>query len=222
MRHLTETDDHQMGGEISTCSHSNASDLNGDADITRQEFHSLLNELRFVARVIDIHQKNHSRLIDIDSPNAPSGSLESDDEWQTLVTRNLPNWLFWITDILIMQAKLVARGCPMPRTQLAALLQDRFLRQASRDLLLKGSRNKFWTAHILRIAIDRALPGMRAPGAITLANLARRINADSQDVSDTAGKALSGKHLQKLLKKHDIDWIEIKRSHKKRLLTRMW
>ena len=221
MRHLSETDSYQMGGEISTC-HSTSSELNDNADLTRQEFQNLLNELRFVARVIDIHLKNQSRLVDIDSPNRPRGSLESDDEWQTLVTRNLPNWLFWITDILMMQARLVARGCPMPRTQLAALLQDRLLRQASRELLLKESRNKVWTAHIVRTAIDRALPGMRAPGAITLANLAKRINADSQDVSDTAGKTLSGKHLQKLLKKHGIDWIEIKRSHKKRLLTRMW
>ena len=97
----------------------------------------MLNGLRFVARVIGIHLKNQSRLVDVDSPNRPSGSLESDDEWQTLVTSNLPNWLFWITDILMMQAKLVARGRPMSRTQLAALLQDRLLRQGSRDLLLK-------------------------------------------------------------------------------------
>jgi hypothetical protein len=84
------------------------------------------------------------------------------------------------------------------------------------------TRLLLWSAYALKHAINTVLPEIKTSGAVTLANLARRINANSKDILVAGTRArLSGKHLQKLLKKHHINWIEIKKSYKKRLLAQM-
>jgi hypothetical protein len=142
-----------------------------------------------------------------------------DSEWQAFVKDRLADWLYGITEILTMQAKLVASGDPMSRAELASLFDDKFLGSQSKDVCLKDGRNEVWTAHTLREAINRVLPEIKTVGAVTLANLAKRINARSPEILLLQLKTrLTGKHLQKLLKKHSIDWIGLKKAYKQHLV----
>src|SRR5260370_10782381 len=143
-----------------------------------------------------------------------------DSQWQVFVEKYLADWLYSITDILLMQAKFVSRGHPMSRAELAALLKDAFLGCESKDLQLKDGRNEVWSAYTLRSAINRVLPEIRTSGAVTLTNLAKRINLRSREILARRMKTrLSGKHLQKLLKMHDIDWGGIKKAYNQRLFA---
>lgn len=140
------------------------------------------------------------------------------NEWQELVRTNLPHWLFWLTYTLTAHAKLAAEGRPMSRAELAELLNDRLLRHAGKGLPFKAHQRIIWTPSVLRIAVHNALKDINTPGAVTLENLARRITFQARNSSSlNLMKPLSGKHLQKLLKEHDIEWIEIKKSYKERL-----
>jgi hypothetical protein len=114
------------------------------------------------------------------------------------VKHTLPDWLFWITEILITQAKLVAQHRPMYRAQLRHMIDYRLLGQANKELRLKCGPNSLWTRHTLRRAINRALPDITAPGAVTLANLAKKINQRSNELFGGRDITLKGKHLQKL------------------------
>lgn len=132
----------------------------------------------------------------------------------------LADWLYGITEILTMQAKLVACGDPMSRAELASLFDDQFLGSQSKDVCLKDGRNEVWTASTLRKAINRVLPEIKTIGAVTLSNLAKRINARSRDILFLRLKTrLTGKHLQKLLRKHGIDWIGLKKAYKRHLVA---
>ena len=176
-----------------------------DSEFIENEFYKLLCESGFVARVIEIQLTPD----DCDSP-----------AWQNIVERNLPHWLFCVTEILTMQAKLAGQDRPMSRAQLAELLKERLIRQASDGLSLKPSRKRIWTMRVLRAVVNEALKDINTPGAVTLDNLAKRITWRSRKLLQMdLKKPLSGKHLQKLLRQHDIDWIKIKRSYKDRLLT---
>jgi|GEM_PF-2348499 len=195
---------------------------NSDTEFVRNEFHKLLEESKFVTQVIDIHRRDQFRLI-TDGPcesHIDGASNGNSAEWQMLVAQNLPAWLFWVTDILTTQAKLIAQNRPMSRAQLRALMNDRLLRQTSSELRLKTGRSSLWTAELLRRAINHALRDITTPGAVTLGTVARRINIRSKELLTGLSTPLTGKHLQKLLKQHNIDWLEIKRSYKHRLIVR--
>jgi hypothetical protein len=106
----------------------------------------------------------------------------------------------------------------MSHAELTALINDAFLNGASKALRLKDARNEIWSAATLKSAINKALTEIKTTGAVTLTNLAKRINAHSREILFGRTKTrLSGKHLQKLFKKHDIDWIGIKKAYKQRL-----
>ena len=213
------------GGHAQTCrsyrSFLNSDNLNGNTDFWESEFSKLLEESRFVAGVIEIYKNDDSRsFAEITSgTNSPPPHLDHNGhEWQELVRTNLPHWLFWLTYILTAHAKLAAEDRPMSRAELAELLNDRLFRQAGNDLRFKAHRRIIWTPEVLRIAVHNALKDMNTPGAVTLENLARRITFHSRNSSSlNLMTPLSGKHLQKLLKEHDIKWIEIKKSYKERL-----
>jgi len=196
--------------------------LNGNSGFTKAEFYKLLEKSRFVSSVIDIHIRDRTRLDQYSEPSNSTGDILNieDSQWQVFVEKYLADWLYSITDILLMQAKFVSRGRPMSRAELAALLHDRFLGWESKDLQLKDGRNEVWSAYTLRSAINRVLPEIKTSGAVTLTNLAKRINLRSREILFRKMKTrLSGKHLQKLLKKHDIDWTRIKKAYKQRLLA---
>lgn len=195
--------------------------LNGNSGFTRAEFYKLLERSRFVSRVIDIHVRDNTRLDQYREPGDESTRkvLEIDDtQWHNLVKTNLADWLYGIADIFIMQAKFASRGYAMSRVELASLLHDRFLGWKSKGLQLKDGRNEVWTAYTLRYAINEVLPEIKTSGAVTLVNVTKKINARSNQILYGRNRRpLSGKHLQKLLKKHHIDWARIKKSYQKRL-----
>jgi hypothetical protein len=197
--------------------------LNGNTGFAMAEFYRLLEDSQFVAKVIEIYCSDRTTLERHREPGDSSATIvkiQEDSQWKSLVKKHLADWLFRVTDILTMQAKFASRGYPMSRAQLAALFDDAFLIDASEDLLLKDGRNEVWSAYALKRAINTVLPEIKTSGAVTLANLARRINAKSKEIIVGGMRArLSGKHLQKLLKKHDIDWTGIKESYKKGLLA---
>jgi hypothetical protein len=204
----------------------NSADLDGDTGFLEDEFYRLLEESRFVAGVIEIHINNERRTFTENTPGTDShhhAEHHRGREWQELVRTNLPYWLFWLTHILTVQAKLAAEDRAMSRRQLVQLLNDRLFRQAGNELGLKGRRKRIWTPDILRNAVHCGLKDINTPGAVTLENLARRITARSKNLLPIAlNRPLSGKHLQKLLQQNDIDWLEIKRLYKDRIVTRFW
>src|SRR5215831_2724356 len=180
--------------------------LNGDADLIKTEFYRLLKESEFVARVIAIHRNNSKR--------TPVG-------WQNIVEENLPAWLFCLTDILTTQAALAAEERPMSRGQLAAQINDRLLREATVELRLKPYRKRIWTAAVLRITVYEALKYIDRPATVTLENVAKMMNRHfASSLPADVKRPLSTKHLQKLLRQNGIDWLELKRRYKERLLTR--
>jgi hypothetical protein len=130
-------------------------------DQIQDKFYELLNESRFVERVIEIHLSNESSLFtDHSSSTAPrehhpKGSNGAD--WRELVEQHLPHWLFWLTHILTTQAKLAAEDRPMSRARLLQLLNDRLFREAGDELRLKAHRKRIWTAAVLRSAVHSAL-----------------------------------------------------------------
>ena len=204
----------------------------GSSGFIYDEFYELLEQSRFVSRVIDIHTREKAwreeciRIRDGSNELIPEHtdsewrSFVDDSEWQAFVKDRLADWLFGITEILTMQAKFVARGNPMCRAEFAALIDDQFLGRKSKDICLKDGRNEVWSALTLREAIHRVLPEIKTVGAVTLSNLAKRINAHSREILFRRLKTrLTGKHLQKLLKKHGIDWIGLKKAYKQHLLT---
>jgi hypothetical protein len=206
--------------------------LEGSSGFIYDEFYALLEKSRFVSRVIDIHTREkawreeciRNRYDSHELVPEPADSewrrFVDDSEWQAFVKDRLADWLFGITEILTMQAKFVARGDPLSRAELASLIQDQFLGWKNKDVCLKDGRNEVWSALTLREAINLVLPEIKTVGAVTLSNLAKRINAHSREILFRRLKTrLTGKHLQKLLKKHGIDWIGLKKAYKQHLHT---
>ena len=207
--------------------------LEGDSGFIYDEFYELLEKSRFVSRVIDIHTREKAWREECIRTRYGSNELipehtdsewrrfVDDSEWQAFVKDRLADWLYAITEILTMQAKLVASGDPMSRAELASLFDDKFLGSESKDVCLKDGRNEVWTAHTLRDVINRVLPEIKTVGAVTLSNLAKRINARSPELLLLQLKTrLTAKHLQKLLKKHGIDWIGLKKAYKQHLIAK--
>ena len=200
--------------------------LNGNTGFAMAEFYRLLTESQFVAKVIEIYCSDKATLERHREPEDSTATIikiQVDSQWKSLVKKHLADWLFRITDILTMQAKFASRGYPMSHAQLAALIADAFLMEAAEDLQLRDGRNEIWNAYSLKSAINSVLPEIKTSGAVTLTNVAKKITARSKEILDCRSKTpLSGKHLQKLLKVHSIDWMAIKRSYKKRLAAQRW
>ncbi|HCX30783.1 MAG TPA: hypothetical protein DHU55_13615 [Blastocatellia bacterium] len=197
--------------------------LNGNSGFTKAGFYELLEKSAFVSHVIDIHREDANRVLEY-SQQFESPDLVSQAPvlrlFEAFVEKHLPDWLYGITDILTLQAKFAAKGTPMSRAELTALIDDAFLDSELDDLPLKDGRNEIWDAYTLKAALNHVLPEIKTIGALTLTNVAKRINAGSnQLLPGRMKKPLSGKHLQKLLKKHNIDWVKIKKSYKKRLIA---
>lgn len=197
--------------------------LNGNSGIFRDEFYALLETTQLVSKVIDIQERDLAeakRRRTENDPSEPLLQLYEDPKWKVFTEKHLADWLYNITDILIMQARFTSRGYPMSHAELAALITDAFLNGKTKDLELKDGRNEIWNAHTLKSAVNIALPEIKTTGAVTLSNLAKKINAHSREILFGRTKTrLSGKHLQKLFTEHDIDWIQIKKLYKQRLVA---
>ena len=108
---------------------------------------------------------------------------------------------------------LVEENRQMSRAQLATVLNDRLFRQTKDDLLFRAHKKRLWTQALLRNTVHEALKDISLPRRGTLENVAMSINLRSRRVSSPIKLVtpLSGKHLQKLLRRNNINWIEIKR-----------
>lgn len=197
--------------------------LNGSTGFFRDEFYALLETTHFVAKVIDIKERDlaeSKRCRRERDSSEPLLELYEDPKWKFLTEKLLADWLYKIADILIMHTTFTSRGLPMSHAELTALIQDAFLGWKSKDLDLKDGRNEVWNAYDLKLAVNLALPEIKTIGAVTLTNLAKRINAHSKHILFGRTKTLlSGKHLQKLFAQHDIDWPHIKKLYKQRLVA---
>jgi len=197
--------------------------INGNSGFFRDEFYALLETTQLVSKVIDIQERDLAeakRCRTEYDPSEPLLELYEDLRWKGFTEKHLADWLYNITDILIMQASFTSRGHPMSHAELAALINDAFLNGKTKDLELRDGRNQIWNAHTLKSAVNIALPEIKTTGAVTLSNLAKKINAHSMRLLfGRTKKRLSGKHLQKLFTEHDIDWIQIKKLYKQRLVA---
>jgi hypothetical protein len=191
--------------------------------LLQEEFCRLLDKSGFVEEIIDFYIYKERQLL------TGNGSVTdwphyreygTTGEWKELVRTRLPDWLFWLTYILTAQAKLVEENRQISRGKLADLIKSRlFLR--NRDDRLCGARKKrFWTPALLRHVVNEALKDINTPGRVNLENLATNINFRTSKPSSPIKlfKPLSAKHLQKLLRQNDINWIKIKRRYVERLI----
>jgi hypothetical protein len=198
--------------------------LNGNSGFVKAGFYELLEKSAFVSHVIDLHRNDANRSLEYGQQLFALPELVSQAPdvplFEAFVERHLPDWLFKITDILTLQARFAAKGSPMSRAELTALVDDAFLDHELDDLSLKDGRNEIWDAYTLKSALNHVLPEIRTTGTLTLTNVAKKINARSnQLLPGRMKRPLSGKHLQKLLKTHHIDWAKIREVCKERLLA---
>jgi hypothetical protein len=181
-----------------------------DTSFLQQEFCRLLQKSGFVEEVIDFYVDKERRLLTENASGTDSthhSERLNTGEWEQLVRTRLPDWLFWLIYILIAQAKLVEEKREMSRAQLATVLNDSLFRQTKDDLLFRAHKKKLWTQALLRDIVDEALKDISLPGRVTLENVAMSINLRSRRVSSPIKLVtpLSGKHLQKLLRRNNIN-----------------
>jgi hypothetical protein len=157
--------------------------------------------------------------------NQKYGSKRSSTEFEENFQRQeeflrkyLPNWLFQLTDTLAVEALIAASGEPMLKSQADDLYKFIFIDRGPGDPPLKDARNEIWNLRTLRWAIEDALPKIKTIASVTLDTLAKKINTlPKRGWLKKKRKPLTGKHLQKLLKEHNIDWKKIKKDYIKQL-----
>jgi hypothetical protein len=188
----------------------------------QQAFHTLLTDTDFVSKVIDIYRRDELRKYEfLQRTGLPSSVTEIEESLQReaeFLRKYLPNWLYQAIDTLAVEALFAATGEPMLKSRASDLYNFIFVERPPGAPPLKDGRNEVWNSRTLKWAINHALPQIKVPGNVTLAALARKINGlPKVGRLKKQRKALTGKHLQSLLKEHHIDWIKIKKRYKKRL-----
>jgi hypothetical protein len=186
------------------------------------EFNALLRECDFISKVIQIYRKDAAREFAERkkyTPNPSEAEFEESFSFQEVYIREyLPGWLCSITGILILEAFCASLGEPLERSRMAELVNFSFVDRGPGERQLKDGRNEIWDKHVLRWALGQVLPTFKASGAISLAATARKINQlPKRGMLRKMKRALTGKHLQKLLQDHDIDWLEEKKHYQNRL-----
>ena len=194
-----------------------------DTCLLQEEFRRFLEKSGFVEEVIHFYIDKERRLLTENASGADSthdSAPLNTGEWEHLVRTRLPDWLFWLTYILTAQAMLAEEKREMSRAQLETVVNDRLFRQTKNDFLFRAHRKKLWTPALLRNIVHEALKDINLPGRVNLENVAMSINLRSRKASSPIKLVtpLSGKHLQKLLRKNDIKWIEMKRRYIERLI----
>jgi len=188
-----------------------------------REFQSLLNETSFISRILEIYRRDALRRFRIGKhylgSKQPFGEFEEEQaRVENFVNKYLPQRLFDSVDVLMIEASFMRSGEPMRKAQLAKLIDIMFVHRIPGDPPLKDGRNEVWNAANLKSALNRVLPKIKVPGAVTLSVVAKKINKLPKTGSLQSGKKpLSAKHLQKLFREHDVNWMHVKRDHIKRL-----
>lgn len=182
----------------------------------QREFAALLQESDFVSKVIQIYYADALRTFNDGSKHGLVADFEENfSRQEEFIRKYLPVWLCQITEVLALEAFFVASGEPMTRKNIEDFIHFLFLERGPGDPPLKDGRNEIWDRLLLRWALGQVLPTFKVSGAINLASTARKINQlPKRGLLRKMKKTLTGKHLQKLLKDHDIDWPKEKRHYK--------
>lgn len=195
---------------------------NESLSVTQREFNALLAECDFISKVIQIYREDAAREFADRKKCAPNHSAadfeESSRFQEEFIRKYLAGWLYSITEILMLEAFFAATGEPLERSKMAELINFSFVERGPGDRPLKDGRNEIWNRHLLRWALGQALPKFKVGSAITLASTARKINQlPERGMLGKMKRPLTGKHLQKLLQDHDIDWLKEKKRYQNRL-----
>jgi hypothetical protein len=184
-----------------------------------REFRALLKEVDFVPKVINIYHRHELKdLHDWQEyglgPSTPSFE-QAFIRQEEFMMKYLSDRLYQATDTLFIEAVCAAIGRPMRRSLAGKLYHSIFVRRGPWAPPLRDGRNEVWDTAVLKWAIRVALPKIKNSRNVTLPALAKKINAlPRKGLLKDVKKTLSGRYLQKLMKDHQINWIEIKRVYK--------
>lgn len=193
--------------------------LNTNRTFTREEFQTLLEESNFVPKILEAYRKatvgGYKGVPDADLwPLEPERNLR---RHQAFIEKYLAEWLYQAADLLIFQAPFACGGNPISRENLSNLILYVFIDQGPPTTWFKYGRKQIWDRFKLLWALSTVLPEINSSGTLTLATVAKKINAFAERRLQKMGRPLTEKHLQKLFKEHDIDWKKIKEDHKEHL-----
>jgi hypothetical protein len=184
--------------------------------INRTDFTRLLNELDVIPKVIDVCYTSALQKFSYYQQNCTEVEMfitdfEDDFRRQSVfLQEHLPNWFYSITNILALEARTAAHGKPISKSKARRLFEVEFVDREFGGPPLKDSRNEIWNAPSLRMILKEVLRQIKVVSALTLENAARRINKSSGPMFSKSKAPLTGKHLQKLLKRHGINWKQMK------------
>jgi hypothetical protein len=198
--------------------------LNQGNSFTQGEFQTLLEESEFIPKIIEAYRRDALRGFE-DCQDADPWRLKAEEDFQrcqAFIEEYLAVWLYKATDLLTLQAPFASTGNPIPKAALRDLILDVFVDNGPPTAPLKSGRKEIWDRHTLLWVLGKVLLEINVNGTITLAVVAKKINALAKQEYRlwNIEKPLTEKHLQKLFKKHDIDWKIIKKAHKRQLIFR--
>jgi hypothetical protein len=183
--------------------------------VSHAEFSRLLNELNFIPKVIELCHLSALQKFSYYQQNSAVEMFIADFEddfcrRSVFLQKHLPDWVYNITNILALEARSAAHGGPISKSKARRLFEVEFVDREFGGPPLKDSRNEIWGAANLRMVLKEVLRQIKVVSAITLENAARRIIKNSGPMFQKSKAPLTGKHLQKLLKRHGINWKQMK------------
>lgn len=188
-------------------------------DFAAGAFKALLEELDFVPKVIEIYRRYELKELQEYRKYyiAPSGLRFGQNflRQEEFLLKYLPDRLYQATDTLVIEAIMFAIGTPMRRSLAFDLYNSIFVRRNASAPPLRDGKNEKWGKPALVFAIHSVLFTIKNFRNVTLATVAKKINAlPRKGVLKDKKRNLTGKHLQKLLQEHQLHWKVIKRNYK--------
>lgn len=188
-------------------------------DFAAGAFKALLEELDFVPKVIEIYRRYALKeLQEYRKYYIAPSDLKFGQNFlrqEEFLLRYLPGRLYQATDTLVIEAIMFAIGTPMRRSLAFDLYNSIFVRRNSSAPPLRDGKNEKWGRPALVFAIHSVLFTIKNFRNVTLATVAKKINAlPREGVLKDKKRNLTGKHLQKLLKEHHLHWKVIKMNYK--------
>ncbi len=192
-----------------------------------QEFKALLVELDFVPKIVEIYRREEHREVELWQKYGITLSGQRLEQTflrqEEFILKYLPDRLYQATDTLVIEAVLAAIGRPMRRSLAIDLYNSIFVRRDASAPPLRDGRNEIWDSISLKWAINHVLLTIKNPSNLTLATVAKKINAlPRKGMLKNMKKDLTDKHLQKLLKEHHINWMRIKSAYKSMLAEKRY
>lgn len=188
-------------------------------DFAAGAFKALLEELNFVPKVIEIYRRYELKELQEHRKNYITPSDLSFGQnflrQEEFLLKYLPDRLYQATDTLVIEAIMFATSAPMRRSLASDLYNSIFVRRNASAPPLRDGKNEKWGRPALLFAIHSVLFTIKNFRNVTLATVAKKINAlPREGVLKDKKRNLTGKHLQKLLQEHHLHWKIIKRNYK--------